>query len=1390
MTCRRTTPDRTPVSLPALQPKAPSVWSSRIRALLVLVALALAAAAGAQTMSTVAGTGAQGSAGDGGDPILASLLFPSGVYGDTSGVLYVADTGNHRIRRISANQDTILAYAGTGVAGYSGDGGAAAAAKLASPTGVFATAAGVLYVADTGNNAVRRITAAGVISTVAGTGAAGFAGDSSAATSAKLNSPRGVYVTDAGVIYIADTGNNRIRQVSAAGTITTYAGAGPAGFAGDGGKARSAQLKGPEGVFADTAGNVYVTDTGNHRIRVIAASDSIITTLSGISTPGFGGDGDLPANAQFAFPRAVVVDSTGDVYVADRFNQRVRRLHSGGNVTTLAGNGTLAFGGDGAGANLARLASPSGLYLNRSGTLFIADRDNHRVRQIRADNVAGLAGVDSVGPGREVLVLRAGLTGDGVASVKSLTLTVADLTTATGLSRDDFQGFYLYESADTLLSADDQLVGALGAEGVTIGSPFTVQITGTIRPASGEVRHYLVGARLSREAVEDHAFRVGMAAGGLATSLGGRGYRVSATDANRLFIDVVATRLLFTTQPAGPISGNPLLTQPVVTAFDDSGLVDGDFTDTVTLTDSAGAGTLLHNVATAEAGVAAFANLTYVAGVDQETFYLIADDEAGGPEGDLPSATSVAMVANSVNNPPTVNLLNFVINEDDSVTVPLSVMVSDVDDSLSSLDLTFISSHLVASVVDGQLTLKGEPDFFGLDTLTLLVTDTFGAQSSDQAVIDVRPVNDLPVLSLPDTLLLAEDEALVLDMSLYVDDIEDPFTDLTWSFTPDPGLVVSFTKALGTLNLRAGAEQSGEFALSVRVYDRDLGTDIDEVAVIVAQVNDPPTLAVPDTSFAQGTSLSLQLPAWANDVDDDTGSLTFSAKSGAAVTASMATATRLDLTAAPSYAGVDTVIVSVLDPGGAAAVDTVVVAVLRLVLPPTLSAIPNAEVVLGDTALVDLRPHVFGGADAPDSLFWEVGEPSRGQATIANGLLTYVPAAPAPYAQVLAVTITDSEGQSASSSVTFVVSPEVGVIAGLPDSVTIDAEGAELFLDAYLSPGVVDSTVIWSAVTEGDLLVVIDPATRVATVAPEAGSKSGGSVILQATTARGDTDADTMAVGIVNPAPAVAVPDLYLDAGESAVLLLDDYALDDEPVDRLTWTADPLAPGVQTSMNQLVRSLTLTAAVDAASGPVPVVIEARDAQSATGRDTLTVTLRAVGDTSGGEPGDTAAVDTSHNQTPVVGPFPDMMLRTGESVTLILDAYVQDDAPDALILWSATSSSDQLVVTIDGNRRALLVAADGFTGEVTLSFTATDSEGASGSAPARLSVLPQLPAPDPGDFDRGGRVGIDDFFLFADHLGLTVLSPRWDPIFDLDGDGRVSFDDFFIFADLYEADRIR
>ena len=350
---------------------------------LILAALA-AAVAGAQTaddrtIETVAGGGS--SFGDRGAATAGQLNTPRGVALDHMGNLYTADTNNHRIRKVDASTGNISTVAGTGTDGYSGDGGAATAARLNSPSGVAVDGAGNLYIADTGNSRIRKVDSSGNISTVAGTGTDGYSGDGAAATAARLNSPSGVAVDGAGNLYIADTGNSRIRKVDSSGNISTVAGTGTRGFSGDGAAATAAQLRNPQGVALDGAGNLYIADRFNHRIRKVDSSGNI-STVAGSATRGFSGDGAAATSAGLWGPWDVAVDGSGNLYIADRFNQRIRKVDSAGVITTVAGTGTRSFGGDGSAATAAQLNGPRGVALDGAGNLYIADTNNNRIRKV------------------------------------------------------------------------------------------------------------------------------------------------------------------------------------------------------------------------------------------------------------------------------------------------------------------------------------------------------------------------------------------------------------------------------------------------------------------------------------------------------------------------------------------------------------------------------------------------------------------------------------------------------------------------------------------------------------------------------------------------------------------------------------------------------------------------------------------------------------------------------------------------------------------------------------------------------------------------------------------------------------------------------------------------
>jgi RHS repeat-associated protein len=284
--------------------------------------------------------------------------------------------------------DVLDTLAGIGVGGFSGDGGPGTSAALYAPRGIAAAPDGAIVIADSDNNRVRRVSAAGTITTIAGTGVYGFAGDGGAATAARLSQPRDVAVAADGSVYIADTGANRIRRISSGGTISTVAGGGaPADGLGDGGAATSARLSAPMGVAVAPDGAVYVADTGHDRVRLIGTG-GVIATVAGTGSPGFSGDGGAALSAKLRGPRGVAVDREGDVLIADTDNDRVRRVALDGIIDTLAGGGAAATGiGDGGPAETARLSRPEKVTASPAGAVLIADTGDSRVREVGTDGI-------------------------------------------------------------------------------------------------------------------------------------------------------------------------------------------------------------------------------------------------------------------------------------------------------------------------------------------------------------------------------------------------------------------------------------------------------------------------------------------------------------------------------------------------------------------------------------------------------------------------------------------------------------------------------------------------------------------------------------------------------------------------------------------------------------------------------------------------------------------------------------------------------------------------------------------------------------------------------------------------------------------------------------------
>ena len=330
----------------------------------------------------------QGSSGDGGVATSATLNAPRGVSVDISGNVYVTDNVNNKIRMVTST-GIITTIAGTGIAGFSGDGGAAIFAQLNNPTGVSVDISGNVYIADYYNNKIRMVNSAGIITTFAGTGAQGSSGNGGAATSAQLYGPNGVSVVISGNVYIAENGNNKIRMVTSAGIITTIAGTGTYGSSGDGGAATSAQLASPTGVSVDKSGNVYISDNDNFKIRKVT-STGIITTIAGTGAKGSSGDGGAATSAQFNYAYAVSVDLSGNVYITDTVNHRIRMVASTGIITTIAGTGIPGSSGDGGAATSARLNYPHGVSVGISGNVYVVDNGNNKIRMVVSQSPTSL----------------------------------------------------------------------------------------------------------------------------------------------------------------------------------------------------------------------------------------------------------------------------------------------------------------------------------------------------------------------------------------------------------------------------------------------------------------------------------------------------------------------------------------------------------------------------------------------------------------------------------------------------------------------------------------------------------------------------------------------------------------------------------------------------------------------------------------------------------------------------------------------------------------------------------------------------------------------------------------------------------------------------------------
>ncbi len=362
---------------------------SRIRGIVLLIAgtggLLFSQAPPSYTISNAVGNGAAGFAGDSGKAADAQVNFPLGLAIDGSGNVYIADHLNHRIRKVAAD-GTITTVAGSDSIGSTGDDGPATSARLNFPSGVAVDGSGALYITDTMNHTIRKVVVGGNITLFAGQrGVSGFLEKDAKeefldAKDAQLNAPTGIAIDSAGNIYFCDTRNHRVRKIGTDGKIQTIAGSGEKGETGDGGEAVEAKLNSPTGVAVDSAGNVYIADQMNHRIRKVD-KDGIISTVAGTGLPGYSGNGGLAARAQLFYPCCIALDRQGNLFIADRTNNRVRRVDAQtGTISLAAGTGRFGDDFDGRAAEQARLRFPMGLAADPQGRIYFSDNANSRVK--------------------------------------------------------------------------------------------------------------------------------------------------------------------------------------------------------------------------------------------------------------------------------------------------------------------------------------------------------------------------------------------------------------------------------------------------------------------------------------------------------------------------------------------------------------------------------------------------------------------------------------------------------------------------------------------------------------------------------------------------------------------------------------------------------------------------------------------------------------------------------------------------------------------------------------------------------------------------------------------------------------------------------------------------
>ena len=475
------------------------------------------------------GVDASGYAGDGGPATHAALMSPHSMAVDVDNNVYIADTYNHRIRRVNGKTGIITTIAGTGTLGYSGDGGAAVRAKLASPFGIAVSSDGSIYFTDTNNMRIRRlkfVDSNWIIETIAGTGKRGKTGDWGQAREATFIRPAGIAIDLDGNLYIADTGGHQIRKINTSGIITTVAGNGQCCFAGDGLAATDANLNSPYGISQDHSGNLYIADRANHRIRRVDATSGIMTTVAGNGLMGYSGDGGDALKASLRNPTSVAISNEGSIIIADQGNHRIRKVDIlTGVISTVVGGSDLILAGGGGSRTDTQLNYPTGIaWEDGIGNIYISDTENHRVLvfEVSTKRIEVMAGTGTFG-----------FSGDGLPA------TEAEMANPTSLAFDQNGNLYIADTKNHRIRRVDRKTGIIN----TVAGNGTLVLMGNGGPATEASLRYPSGISINENTlyISDtghHMIRMVALDTGIMTSLVRNG-RAGSEKGSRSFLEVV-----------------------------------------------------------------------------------------------------------------------------------------------------------------------------------------------------------------------------------------------------------------------------------------------------------------------------------------------------------------------------------------------------------------------------------------------------------------------------------------------------------------------------------------------------------------------------------------------------------------------------------------------------------------------------------------------------------------------------------------------------------------------------------------------------------------------------------------------------------------------------------